>query len=102
MFYLVEMFFNGLPESMSDAEKEQTMAREREYSQSLQRAGKFRHMWRIVGKPANFSVFDVDSNEELQTILAGFPLFPRMTMTVTPLAQHPSAIAELYDYPTAP
>jgi muconolactone D-isomerase len=39
------------------------------------------------------SVFAVDGNAQLHEILWGLPLFPYMTITVTPLAEHPSDIA---------
>src|SRR3546814_10207803 len=48
-------------------------AREKAYSQQLQRSGKWRHIWRVVGEYANYSIFDVDSNEELHEILTGLP-----------------------------
>jgi len=35
----------------------------------------------------------VASNDELHTLLSQLPLFPYMKISVTPLAQHPSAIA---------
>ncbi|HVL45322.1 MAG TPA: muconolactone Delta-isomerase family protein, partial [Acidovorax sp.] len=51
------------------------------------------HLWRVVGEYANYSVFDVPGNDALHDILSKLPLFPFMKITVTPLAQHPSAIA---------
>ncbi|MFC7658226.1 muconolactone Delta-isomerase family protein [Pseudonocardia benzenivorans] len=48
------------------------------------------HLWRIVGKHSNISVFDVRSSDELHEILWTLPLFPFMTIDVTPLAAHPS------------
>jgi muconolactone D-isomerase len=47
----------------------------------------------VVGEYANYSVFDVASNDELHDLLQGLPLFPYMEIQVTPLARHPSAIA---------
>lgn len=67
-------------------------AREKEYSGSLQRSGKMAGIWRIVGEYANHSLFDVDSNDELHEILSGFPMYPYMTIRVTPLAKHPNSI----------
>jgi muconolactone D-isomerase len=58
----------------------------------LQRAGKWAHIWRIVGEYANFSIFNVESNDELHTLLSGLPLFSRMDVHVTPFATHPSDI----------
>jgi muconolactone D-isomerase len=47
----------------------------------------------VVGEYANYSVFDVASNDELHALLSKLPLFPYMKLHVTPLAQHPSALA---------
>nr|WP_307855558.1 muconolactone Delta-isomerase family protein [Kibdelosporangium banguiense] len=60
--------------------------------QQLQQCGKWLHLWRITGEYANFSIFDVESNDELHTLLAGLPLFPYMDIHVTPLATHPCDI----------
>jgi len=92
MLYLVRMDV-AFPDSLPAAERDRLKAAEKEYSQALQRDGRFRHIWRVVGEYANYSVFDVASNDELHEILSGFPLFPFMTMQVTPLATHPNAIA---------
>ena len=43
----------------------------------------------VVGHYSNISVFDVDSGDELHQILWSLPLFPFMTIEVTPLAEHP-------------
>lgn len=72
--------------------REDLLARERTYSQDLQRAGKWPHIWRVAGAYSNLSVLDVADNDELHQLLWNLPLFPHMTMTVTPLAEHPSAI----------
>ncbi|MEM5341323.1 muconolactone Delta-isomerase [Paraburkholderia azotifigens] len=91
MLYLVKMTVN-LPHDMPATQADQIKAREKEYSQELQRQGKWQQLHRIVGEYANYSVFDVDSHDELHTILSGLPLFPYMQMQVTPLAHHPSSI----------
>ncbi|MDQ1178611.1 muconolactone Delta-isomerase [Rhodococcus sp. SORGH_AS_0301] len=70
-----------------------TLAREKAYSQELQRGGEWVHIWRLVGQYSNLSVFDVRDNERLHEILWNLPLFPYMTIEVTPLAHHPSAVA---------
>ena len=46
----------------------------------------------MVGEYANYSLFDVESNDELHTLLSALPLFPYMKIHVTPLAKHPSSI----------
>ncbi len=62
-------------------------------AQELQHAGKWRHLWRIVGHYANISVFDVETASELHQILISLPLFPFMKIAVTPLCHHPSSIS---------
>jgi len=91
MLYLVRMDVR-LPHDMPVAQAEEIKANEKAYSQELQRSGKWQQLHRIVGEYANYSVFDVESHDELHTILSALPLFPYMTMQVTPLARHPSSI----------
>jgi muconolactone D-isomerase len=81
-----------IPPDLDPEVRADVVAREKAYSQELQRAGRWPHLWRIVGEYANISIFDVESNDELHEVLSGLPLFPYMTITVTPLATHPSAI----------
>ncbi|KAI3607326.1 Muconolactone isomerase [Cupriavidus necator H850] len=91
MLYLVRMDVN-LPHDMPAAQAEDIKAREKTYAQDLQRQGKWQQLYRVVGEYANYSVFDVESNEALHTLLSGLPLFPYMKIAVTPLAPHPSSI----------
>lgn len=91
MLFMVEMTVDipaDLPVDVADDIK----AREKQYSQDLQRSGKWAHIWRIVGEYKNVSIFDVQSNDELHTLLSELPLFPYMEIKVTPLSRHPSAI----------
>lgn len=92
MLFLVHMDVR-LPPDMPAEEADALKARERDYARTLMRDGRWRHIWRIVGRYANASVFDVASPDELHDLLSGLPLFPYMDITVTALAQHPSAIA---------
>lgn len=82
-----------LPIDIDPAERGDLLEREKAYSQELQRAGKWPHLWRIVGEYANYSIIDAASNAELHEMLSGLPLFPYMSIEVTPLAPHPSDIA---------
>ena len=91
MLYHVRMDVH-LPHDLSPQEANKLKADERDYAQRLLRDGTWLHLWRIVGEYANYSVFDVASNEELHQILSGLPLFPYMKIVVTPLAPHPSTI----------
>lgn len=93
MLYLAHMVVR-LPHDMSAARADEIKASEKAYAEELQRAGKWQHLWRVVGEYANYSVFDVESNDELHRILSGLPLFPYMEICVTPLAQHPSSLTK--------
>jgi muconolactone D-isomerase len=82
----------AIPSELVPADRADLLARERAYSQELQRSGKWLYIWRVVGMYSNLSIFDVADNDELHEILWGLPLFPYMTITVTPMAKHPSDI----------
>ncbi|MEY8016933.1 muconolactone Delta-isomerase [Mycobacterium servetii] len=81
-----------LPPDLDPRTRADIVAREKDYSQQLQRTGKWPHIWRIAGQYANFSILDVESPDELHDLLAGLPLFPYLDIQVTPLARHPSDV----------
>jgi len=91
MLFHVEMTVN-MPQDMPKDEAEALKAKEKALAQQLQRDGKWLHLWRIAGRYANVSIFDVKDNDELHNLLSSLPLWPFMEITVVPLAQHPSAI----------
>ncbi|OBF28025.1 muconolactone Delta-isomerase [Mycobacterium sp. ACS4331] len=91
MLFCVRMDVH-LPADLAPDERAEILAREKAYSQRLQHDGKWPHIWRVVGEYANYSIFDVDSNDELHTMLSELPLFGYMDIEVTPLATHPSDI----------
>jgi len=91
MLFHVHMIVE-LPAGMPAEIAADIKAREKAYSQELQRSGKWPHLWRVAGEYANYSIFDVESNDELHQILSGLPLFPYMRVRVVPLARHPSSI----------
>jgi muconolactone D-isomerase len=93
MLFQVEMDVR-LPYDMPSAQADELKRAERELAQQLQRDGKWRHLWRIVGRYANVSIFDVGSHDELHSILSSLPLFPFMIVKVTALCRHPSSVRE--------
>lgn len=93
MLFHVRMNVN-IPHDLPAPEAAEIIAREKAYSQALQESGKWRHIWRIAGQYANYSIFDVKDNAELHEILAGLPLFKFMQIEVTPLLRHPSSIRD--------
>lgn len=82
----------NIPTDLDPATKEETVAREKAYSQKLQREGKWPEIWRIVGQYSNYSIFDVADATELHEILSNLPLFPYMDIDVEALTKHPSDI----------
>ncbi|WP_306319744.1 MULTISPECIES: muconolactone Delta-isomerase [unclassified Streptomyces] len=91
MLFAVKMDVR-IPTDLDPQVRADTIAREKAYSQDLQRKGVWRHIWRCAGQYSNLSVFDVRDNDELHAVLWELPLFPYMSLEVTPLAEHPSAI----------
>ncbi|HDS1733711.1 MULTISPECIES: muconolactone Delta-isomerase [Pseudomonas] len=81
-----------LPADMDPAKATQLKADEKELAQRLQRDGTWRHLWRIAGHYANYSVFDVPSVEALHDTLMQLPLFPYMDIEVAGLCRHPSSV----------
>ena len=60
-----------LPVDMDPQQAERLKAEEKEMAQRLQREGSWRHLWRIAGHYANYSLFDLPSVEALHdTLLA--------------------------------
>ena len=91
MLFAVRMDVD-IPTDLDPDDRAALLATEKAYSHELQRAGKWMHIWRIVGQYSNLSVFDVADNEELHAILWGLPPFCYLTATVTPMATHPSDV----------
>jgi len=93
MLFQVEMTVR-MPHDMDAERASEIKAREKAYSQDLQREGKWRHLWRVAGSYSNVSIFDVADNAELQDIVSALPLFPYMDISVKPLCRHPSSVRE--------
>jgi muconolactone D-isomerase len=91
MLFLAEMDVR-VPHDADREHVTRLKAEEKARAQELQRSGEWRHLWRVAGRYANVSVFDVDSIDRLHELLSELPLFPYLDIRVTPLATHPSAI----------
>ncbi|CAN5301275.1 muconolactone Delta-isomerase [soil metagenome] len=91
MLFQVEMNVR-IPLDFNAEEAARLKAAEKARFQELQRAGTWRHIWRVVGHYKNVSIFDVASNTELHDVLMSLPLYPFMEMKVTPLCRHPSSL----------
>ena len=78
-----------------DPERLEALKREeRARCQALMEAGVWRHLWRVAGRYANVSIFDVESPAVLHEVLSTLPLFPLMDVSVTALCRHPSSIRD--------
>lgn len=93
MLFQVEMDVN-VPRDYDPAKFEALKVAEKARFQELQRAGTWRHIWRVVGQYSNLSIFDVSGNAELHDIMMSLPLYPFMDVRVTALCRHPSSIHE--------
>jgi muconolactone D-isomerase len=93
MLFKVEMDVN-VPLGYDPIRFDELKAAEKARFQELQRAGTWRHIWRVVGQYSNVSIFDVVDNGRLHDILTSLPLYPFMDVRVTALCRHPSSIHE--------
>ena len=91
MLFHVQMTVR-IPHDMPAAQADELKAREKALAQDLQRAGVWRHLWRIAGQYANVSIFDVPDNQALHDTLMKLPLYPYMDIAVQPLCRHPSSM----------
>ena len=91
MLFQVQMQVNP-PHNLDPARFEELKLAEKRLAQTLQREGKWRHLWRVVGQYRNTSIFDVADNNELHDILTSLPLYAFMQIEIIPLCRHPSSI----------
>jgi len=91
MLFYVSITVNIPPGT--DPERIETLKKQEvAYAAELEKQGKWLHVWRVVGKWANVSIFDVNETTELHVILSGLPLYPFMDIEVTALCEmHPAA-----------
>jgi len=81
-----------IPHDADPDKIKQLGAQEHERAKELQLQGKWLHLWRVAGKYANVSVFDVESADELHEILSSLPLYPFMEIDVNALCHHPGSL----------
>lgn len=89
MEFLVRIQINWPPEAPEE-ERARIFAEELEAGQRLAHAGALRRLWRIPGRWANWSLYDVADATELHDALTTLPLYPWMDIVVHPLATHPN------------
>jgi muconolactone D-isomerase len=85
----------SIPADMPQAEKDALRQRENARAEQLINEGVMVRIWRIVGRVANFSVWQAPTLEALHEVVMSMPMFPYMKIEVTPLIDHPcTQIAE--------
>lgn len=89
MEFLVHIEIDWPPDAPDEA-REEVFARELEVGQALARAGALRRLWRIPGRWANWSLYEVADATELHRALTSLPLHPWMDIEVHPLSDHPN------------
>jgi len=65
----------------------QTILRQQEYGAQLERDGKVRARYHLVGSHGGAWIYDVESNEELDMLLAKAPVYNLASYDVHPLAE---------------
>ncbi|MBG6233668.1 muconolactone D-isomerase [Pedobacter sp. CAN_A7] len=93
MLFHVKMTVN-IPLDLDKDYVNELKATEKALSQKLQQEGKWTHIWRIVGKYENISIFNVNSATEMHEILMSLPLYPYMAIEITSLCQHYSSVKD--------
>lgn len=78
------------PAGIGDAEWEELLAAEFEYGVRCRERGELLEIWRIAGRYAAVSIWNVDDHEHFHRVVSGLPLFSHAGFTVTPLVEHPS------------
>ena len=79
-----------VPPEMPQADKDKLRERENARAMELINEGTMLRIWRIVGRVANFSMWEAPTLEALHEKVSSLPMFPYMKIDVTPLINHPA------------
>lgn len=77
-----------LPPTMSTAERQSLLERERVRGHELKENGSIHDIWRIPGRLANVGIWEAASVTSLHEALVSLPVWPWTEIVVTPLADH--------------
>jgi muconolactone D-isomerase len=83
----------SIPPEMPQADKDKLRERENARAMELINEGSMVRIWRIVGRIANFSLWEAPTLEALHEKVSSLPMFPYMKVDVTPLINHPATEA---------
>ena len=90
MEFLVEVEVR-LPFELGDEQRVGLLEAESLRGRALAEAGALRAIWRVPGRLANRAVWSAIDATALHELLISLPLWPYMSVQVTPLARHPLA-----------
>ncbi len=79
----------SIPPELPPADKDKLRERENARAMELVNEGTMVRIWRIVGRIANFSLWEATTLEGLHEKVSSLPMFPYMKIDVTPLINHP-------------
>ena len=89
-----------LPGEWTTEQRADLVRRETEAAVDLIHRRVLRRTFRVVGQLANASIWETDTPEELHAVLQSLPMYPFMTVTVTPIIKHP--VEEAYEQKHGP
>jgi muconolactone D-isomerase len=78
-----------LPGEWNQEQRADLVRRETEAAVELMRRKVLRRTFRVVGQLANVSIWETGTPEELHEVLQSLPMYPFMTIVVTPIIKHP-------------
>ena len=82
-----------IPPEMPQPDKDRLRERENARALELINEGTLVRIWRIVGRVANFSLWEAPTLEALHEKVGSLPMFQYMKIDVTPLINHPATEA---------
>jgi muconolactone D-isomerase len=88
MDFLVRMDTSAVYQ-LPDRERKELIERESTRGQELHASGILRKVWRLPGQKANVSIWSARDADQLAEALQSLPIWPLITLEITPLATHP-------------
>lgn len=80
----------GWPADGDPVERARLSGLEHARAEELAAACVIRRLWRIPGQRANWGIWEAADATELHDLLSSLPFWPWLSITVHPLAAHPS------------
>ena len=74
---------------LPDGERKELIERERMRGRELHAAGFLRKAWSLPGQKGNVGIWSARDADQLTEALESLPIWPLITVEVTPLATHP-------------